>query len=230
MAPKRKKGPSFEESLKLIDEEIQKRMGRWNLKSITYMDFEDVSQIIKLHIFNKWSQYDPSKPLSPWLNRIITNQLKNIIRNNYSNFTRPCLKCAAAQEPDGCAIYIKQCEACPLFAHWSKAKKDAHYLKHAAPLEYHSFDLEQKESGIDNFESNKEKLDSKMKEVLKPLEWKVYSYLYIENLSEKEAAKLVGYKTSEPHRTPGYKQIKNIRKKIIDKVKKILGKGDVDIF
>ena len=188
------------------------------------------SQIIKLHIFNKWDQYNPSKALSPWLNRIITNQLKNIIRNNYSNFTRPCLKCAAAQEPNGCIIYINQCDNCPLYHHWTKAKKDAHYLKHAAPLEYHAYDLEQKGSGVDNFESNAQKLHQKMQEVLKPLEWKIYCYLYIENKSERETAKLVGYRTSEPNRAPGYKQIKNIRKKIIDKVKGVLEKGDVDIY
>lgn len=36
-----------------------------------------------------------------------------------------------------------------------------------------------------------------MRQVLKPLEWKVYEALYIKNLTEEETAKLVGYKTSE---------------------------------
>ena len=40
----------------------------------------------------------------------------------------------------------------------------------------------------------------------------------------------MGYKTSEKNRSPGYKQIKNIKKSIIKKVKKLLEKGDVDIF
>ena len=51
-----------------------------------------------------------------------------------------------------------------------------------------------------------------MQEILKPIEWKVYGFLYIENLTEEQAAKKMGYKTSEKNRSPGYKQIKNIQK------------------
>jgi len=68
-----------------------------------------------------------------------------------------------------------------------------------------------------------------MEQVLKPIEWKVYTYIYIENKNEEQAAKLMGYRTSEKNRTAGYKQIKNIKKAIITKVKKYLYKGDIDI-
>ena len=34
---------------------------------------------------------------------------------------------------------------------------------------------------------------------------------------KKEVAKLMGYRTTEKNRTPGYKQIKNIKKSIINK-------------
>ena len=49
------------------------------------------------------------------------------------------------------------------------------------------------------------------------------------NKSETEVAALMGYKTSEKNRSPGYKQIKNIKKSIIEKVKKTLFDGDIDI-
>jgi hypothetical protein len=68
-----------------------------------------------------------------------------------------------------------------------------------------------------------------MKQVLKPIEWKVYSYLYVENKNEEQTAKLMGYKTTEKNRMAGYKQIKNIKKAIIVKVKKHLYNGDIDI-
>ena len=55
--------------------------------------------------------------------------LINLIRNNYGNFTRPCLKCAAAIESDGCTLFEKQCNLCPLYEYWSKNKKDAQNLK-----------------------------------------------------------------------------------------------------
>ena len=48
--------------------------------------------------------------------------------------------------------------------------------------------------------------------------------------SEEEAAKLMGYKTSEKGRSPGYKQIKNIKRTIIKKVKRNIENGDIDIF
>ena len=94
----------FEDHLDLIDEEIRKRRGKWNLKSLAWMDFDDVSQIIKFHIFKKWHLYDPAKPLGPWLNKIISNQIKNLIRNNYGNYSRPCLRCAAAEGENLCII------------------------------------------------------------------------------------------------------------------------------
>ena len=122
---KKKSGPSFEESIHLIDEEIKKRRSKWNLTALAWMDYDDVSQIIRIHIHKKWDMYDPIKPLGPWLNRIISNQIKNLIRNHYGNYSRPCLRCAAAEGDSLCEIYQKQCSSCPLFAEWEKNKKKA---------------------------------------------------------------------------------------------------------
>ena len=227
---KKNKTPSFEESIPLIDNEIEKRKGRGTLHSLSWLDFEDVSQIIKLHIFKKWHLYNSSQPLAPWLNRIITNQIKNIIRNNYGNYSKPCSRCAAAEPEDKCLVYGKQDNTCPLVAKWEKTKKVAHDVKIAVPLENHLFEVKSQSYTEDNFFSNAAKLHNKMKQVLKPLEWKVYEALYINNLSEEETAKLVGYKTSEKDRKPGYKQIKNIQKSIISKVKKILTDNEIDIL
>ena len=69
-----------------------------------------------------------------------------------------------------------------------------------------------------------------MKKILKPNEWLVYNYLYIENLKEEDVAKKMGYKTSEKNRQPGYKQIKNIKKNIVSKVKNLLKNDEIDIF
>ena len=46
-------------------------------------------------------------------------------------------------------------------------------------------------------------------------EWKIYQALYIDDKSEEDAATLMGYKTNEKNRVPGYKQIKNVKKSII---------------
>tara|TARA_R100000808_G_scaffold11976_1_gene30283 strand:- start:16422 stop:17006 length:585 start_codon:yes stop_codon:yes gene_type:complete len=193
------------------------------------MDFDDVSQILRIHIYKKWHLYDQSKPLAPWLNRIISNQIKNLIRNNYGNYCRPCLKCAAAEGNNLCEIYGKQDSTCPLYQTWERTKKRAHDLKIPLPLENHAQEVFSQSSDSFDVESNIMKLHKKMKEILKPIEWKVYLSLYINNKSEQEVAEELGYKTSEKNRSPGYKQIKNIKKSIIEKVKKHLDKNNIDI-
>jgi DNA-directed RNA polymerase specialized sigma subunit len=64
---------------------------------------------------------------------------------------------------------------------------------------------------------------------LKPLEAKVYQLLYIEHVSEIEIAKIMGYKTNEQGRNPGYKRIKNIKTEIIKTVKQGLYDGSINI-
>ena len=82
----RKKKLKFEDCIESIDSEISKRRGRWNLTALSWMDFDDVAQIIRIHIFKKWHLYDQSKSLAPWINTLISNQIKNLIRNNYGNY------------------------------------------------------------------------------------------------------------------------------------------------
>ncbi|NBW16095.1 MAG: hypothetical protein EBR82_49740 [Caulobacteraceae bacterium] len=223
------KKPTFESLIDSINSEIIKRKNKWNLTAINWMDFNDVSQILRIHIYKKWHLYDPKKPLAPWVNRIISNQIKNLIRNNYSNFTRPCLKCAAAEGDDGCTIYSNQCNACPLYANWEKSKKNAHDTKLTLSIENHHQEINDMPINNFNMEKTAENIHIKMQKVLKPIEWKVYQYLYIEGKDEEQTAKLMGYRTSEKNRIAGYKQIKNIKKIIIVKVKKHLYNGDIDI-
>ena len=117
---KRKKVVTFEDSLAEINEEISKKRGKWNLKALAWMDYEDVAQIIRFHIFKKWHLYNPDKKLRPWVRTIISNQIKNLIRNNYTNFVKPCAKCAAAIGDNGCEIYKVQSSECPLYKNWGK--------------------------------------------------------------------------------------------------------------
>jgi len=227
--PRRKK-PKFEDFIEQIDAEIKKRKSKWNLTALSWMDFDDVSQILRIHIFKKWHLYDVKKPLNPWINRIISNQIKNLIRNNYGNYCRPCLKCAAAEAGDLCYIYGKQSEACPLYANWARTKKQAYDAKLPLSIDDHSNEINTTHyEGIDVM-SLLTKLNEKMKEALKPAEWKIYKALYMDNMSEEEAATMMGYKTNEKNRVPGYKQIKNVKKSIIIKVKKMLNDGEIEIL
>ena len=66
---------TYEDKAEEIDLEIKKRRGKWFLDSLAWFDFEDVEQIIKAHIYKKWTQWDQRRSLKPWINKIITNQM-----------------------------------------------------------------------------------------------------------------------------------------------------------
>lgn len=223
--PKRKL--KYEDCVNLIDLEIAKRRGKWNLKIINWMDFDDVSQILRFHIFKKWSLYDQSQPLQPWLNRIISNQIKNLIRNNYGNYVKPCLKCAASEHEDMCSIYGSQNSTCPLYRNWEKGKKSAYQTKLPVSLDNHLVEISSKESEDINFEKAFEQIQEKIQPLLKPTEKKVFQYVFIEKLSEEQAAKKLGYKVKEKTKSPGYKQIKTIIKSISIKTRKLLDDDEI---
>ena len=224
--------PKFEDCLGIIDEELLKRKGKWRLTAIAWMDFDDVSQKIRLHIFNKWNQWDNSRPLRPWLNTIITNQITNLIRNNYSSFSKPCLQCKFNQGGNSCALYDVQNYECEAYAKWEVGKKTAHDIRLPISINDNTFkdqnnfdlsplDIKDENSYID-YDYKVENFHKKIKEKLTVAECKVYTCLYIENKNEIDTARLMGYKTSEKNRSPGYKQIKKIKNKIYKVAKQII--------
>jgi DNA-directed RNA polymerase specialized sigma24 family protein len=221
---------SFEDCYETIIKEINKKKYKWTLSSLSWLGWDDISQIILIHIHDKWSQYNQDKPLLPWLNALISNQIKNIVRNNYSNYARPCLKCKAAEPNDGCKIYETQCSTCPAFEVWEKRRKSAYDVKLPVSIENHTNEVHELSEQHFTLERNIESVHKKMREVLKPLEFKVYEGLFILNESEEALAKRLGYISNEKNRAPGYKQIKNIRKIIILKVKKCMQSGELDIY
>ena len=126
---KREKKAKYEDFQEVIDQELKKRKRNWFLNSVAWIDFDDVSQIIRSHIYKKWNQWDQSRPIKPWLNKIIANQMKNILRNHYSNYARPCLNCPFNNDAqmDLCSFTASgnQDNSCPLYKKWEKTKKHA---------------------------------------------------------------------------------------------------------
>lgn len=229
-------GGSYEDNYAVIEEEVKKRRHKWFLTSLPWMDYDDVSQIILAHIYQKWHQWDPERPLRPWVNKIITNQMKNILRNNYSNFVRPCLNCPFNMSGDGAAESLcgftgsgLQDSACPLFAKWEKTKKAAYDIKMAVSIDAHSEEAYGlKQTPYDIVDAEK-KLHAEMEKVLGTRQYKVYKLLYVDHLDEVDVAKEMGYKTSESGRKAGYKQIKNLKKQFKLKAKLILDTKDIFI-
>jgi hypothetical protein len=237
---KNKKQYTYEEKSDVIDQELRKRKRKWFLTSVAWFDFEDVEQIIRCHIHKKWHLWDQKRALEPWLNRVISNQIKNILRNNYFYFAKPCLSCPFNEskniaqfdgDSEDCSFTPsgKQCSECPLFQKWSKSKKNAYDVKIPTTLENHeNYDLSSLSLGSNfNIEMAIEKLEFHLKKVLSEKDFECYKMLFIEKIEDEEVAKKLGFISNEIGREAGYKQIKNIKKKIKEKAIAIIKTKDI---
>lgn len=222
--------PTFEDCYEIISKEIDKRQGRWQLSSVTYLDFSDVKQQLLIHINNKWHLYNYPLPLENWLSRVISRQMINMVRNCWTSFSPPCTRCAASEFDNSCRIYEIKSSVCPLYASWEKGQKQKHDVRLPLPLDNHTqqvYDIPFNELDI---EATALVIHSKMQEILKPIEWKAYKLIFVEHKTDLEVAKAMGYKTSEKYRQAGYRQINNLKKIIIEKAKEIINNGDIDFI
>lgn len=223
-----KKKLKFEDCADIIDNEIQKRRNKWHLTAVQWLDYDDISQILRLHIYKKFHMWDQTRTIEPWLNAIIHHQISNLLRNNYGNYSRPCLKCNANEGGNLCSIYIIQCNACPLYKRWSKTKKSAYDSKLPLSLEHHSQEVYDKPNVSIDVEKGIKTLDHYMKGVLKPIEYKVFKYLYVDGGKEDKIGKILGFKTTEKGRSAGYRQLKNLKDNIMKKVKNTIYNNEID--
>lgn len=233
----RKRKKKFEEMYEIIDKIIKKRKYKWQLNAITWFDFDDIEQIIRLHIYKKWSLWDQSRPLEPWVSRIVTNQLRNIIRNNYTSFAKPCLSCPFNQNKNiekyselscGFTPSKTQCNECPLYAKWEKTKKNVYDIKMTVSVENHKNYVFNQELNNDyNYEIAEDKLHQMMKNDLSDKQFFIYKMFFIDNLSDDEVAKILKFKTTEKGRKAGYKQIKNLKKAFLLRAKELLKNNDL---
>jgi RNA polymerase sigma factor (sigma-70 family) len=222
----------YEDKVDIINEEIRKRKNKWFLDSMPWISFEDVEQIIRLHIYQKWDKWDQKRELKPWINKIITNQFKNILRNYYLNFAKPCSNCPFDSSIGGehlCSFTKSgaQDTTCPLYAKWAKSKKSAHDVK--IPLRLDAQEYENSSFSVDSFNVDNAiiKVQKQLKNDLSERHYQIYDMLFIQNKSEEEVAKFLGYKSNEKGRTAGYKQIKNMRKFFKEKVISIMQNKDI---
>jgi hypothetical protein len=221
---------AYEDAAKIIDQLLEKRRYSWRLKSINWFDFDDVKQKIKSHIFQKWDQRDPSRPIERWLNTIITNQLINEVRNHYKNFARPCLnKCPFNGGGDSCLSCQSgiQCSECLAYLIWEKGKKRAYNVKIPLTIEDHSRELHANEDNFLDIEGISIKLHNEIEKILTIRQFKIYKMLYIDKIDENKIATILKFKTTEKNRKAGYKQIKNLKNKFIELAKKILNEKDI---
>ena len=207
--PKKK---TYEDYSEFIDEAIRKQRARWRLDAIKWFDFEDVEQVVKSHVAQKWHMWDQSRPLGPWLGRVITNRMWNLIRGHYGSYIKPCSTCIHARD-DLCAKTESgnQDMSCPDLARWSKKKKYGLELKTAGSLdEYDDLARVQCSNSFD-YDYHLDKLDVEMEKRLSDKKYRAYRMIFFEESSEEEVANFMGYKCTDSNKKLGYRQVKNLK-------------------
>jgi hypothetical protein len=216
---------TYEECFDIINVIIEKKRHLWTLKAVPSVDFDDVKLMITHHIYSKWHLFDQKRSLEAWVTTITNNQFINILRNYYTNYTKPCNKCPLAVDNNGCKEFGEQSSACSIYAHWAKYKSHACNIKLPLSIESHINEANLIQDNSFDMDESIRKVNEKLKIKLKPFEYRVYKYLYIDNLSDEEAAEKLGYKTSEKNRSSGYKRIRQLKNILIQKTKEILQDG-----
>ncbi len=227
--------PPFEKQIPIVEEQIKRRRPRWTLHSIP---FEDVIQDITIHAFKKYdSSTSGFRPelckksdtselcFLKWINRLITRQMNNILRDNYSKWQRPCIKCAFNTGDGSCSKTPsrRQCDECTLpdYRRWLKSKQNQFNIKQTLPLENHSQEVENYQGDFFDVAAAKKVVDIKMKERLTKYEWRVYRMLFVQHKSDAEVGTIL--KLKKVGRTPpGYQRILSLRKHFACLVRQIV--------
>jgi DNA-directed RNA polymerase specialized sigma24 family protein len=219
----------FEDKINEINEALEKKRNKWDLNALASVDYDDIKQIIMTHIYKKWHLWDQNKPIEPWLNRVVSNQFKNLLRNYYGNYARPCLNCPYNSGGNLCSFTASgtQSTECSDYKKWTQKKKSAYDIKLPLSMDNHYCEVESKRDNFVDLKNATTKLEIEMKKILSEKQFVAYQMLFVQNYSEKEVAQYLGYKTSEKKRVAGYKQIKNLKKMLREKAEDIVKNQDI---
>jgi len=220
---------TFEQNSDIIDAAIKKQKSKWQLNAINWFDFEDVEQIIKIHIHKKWHMWDQERPLEPWIGRIISNQIRNLVRNHYGNYVRPCVNCQFNMGENTCSVTASgiQDSQCKLYDKWANNKKAGLDLKITLSTENHTSEISSKVDTNFSYDLSVSKLNEYMKAELSVIHYQAYLMMFFQNSSEEEVAAFMGYKTNEKKRKAGYRQVKNLKSIFQKKAEEIIKQYDI---
>lgn len=227
----------YEDKSKEIDSILHSKRSFWTLDAISHIGYDDVCQIIRIHIHAKFEQWKQNEPFAPWASRLINNQIINLKTKFYGKHAPPCVQCEFNLGGGQCSFTSsRQTDSeCEKFKKW-KLKKESAYRIMLAESTDKSYDEDPDGEGRITVESPaapdyvraSERLHFLVMDNLDDGKKDLYRWFFIENRSDAFIAEKMGFKTTEKNKTPGYKQISNLKKSLIDRAKKIM--SEIDIF
>ena len=221
---------TYEDKVDEIDELLAKMRQKWTLDSISWMDYDDLSQNIRIHILKKWDQWEQHRPFKPWCRTVITNQIRNEIRNKYGSFARPCLRCPHNMGGESCSLNKSglQESSCKEYAKWEKKRKPIYDVKIPVSIEdkvlsdtcdlHDEFDFE---------ESSRALHEEVLKQLTNERHKLVYRMLYMDNLDEDSIADKMGFTADITKTGKRYKQLNNLKKKFVKIATEIIDTNDI---
>ena len=228
---------TYEDCQEEIDSILSSKRSFWTLDSISQVGYDDVSQIIRIHIFTKFDQWNQTLPFSPWAASLINRQIINLKKKFYGRLAPPCQTCEFNIGGGQCSFTKSggKTSECSKFAKWEVSKGVGYnmLLAESTDKAYDSdpegesrITLESKESP--DYAAASDRLHQLVMTGLTPKMQKLYRWLYIEHRSDEFISEAMKFKTSEEGKLPGYRQITNIKKVLINRAKTIM--KDIDIF
>ena len=206
----------FESKYEVILQALKTRRHKWRLSSLSYMNYDDVTQIILLHFYNKIHLYDHSKPFINWCQKTISNRMINIGRDNYGYLAPPCNKCPYNEGDNRCGFTSDQTKngSCPAYSKWEKSKKVGYQLKFAQSLDHPDF-IEQRVNAIEvsDLETRKEKMIEDFYKTLDEQSLIVFKYIFLGDKTDKEINKEHGLSLND---------IKKIKATIVSQARRYL--------
>ena len=221
---------TYEDLIPEIELLLNRYRAKWQLKSIEWLDYDDVCQIIRIHLHKKWHLWDQKRAFKPWASMLMNNQIKNLIRNHYGNFAKPCLRCSFYLGGDECGFTKskEQDDECDDFAKWKTKKQSAFNLKMPVSLDSLISVQDRMKDDELNYEEKALKIHNLIMLELGEKHKEIYRLLYMEHWDEEKVAKKFGFKKDTSKRkTPRYKQINNLKKKFYMIALKVVKQEDL---
>jgi len=223
---------TYEECSDSIEKEIAKRRGKWTLTILRWMDFEDVAQILRAHIFKKWHLWDQERKLAPWIQRIMSRQIYNLLRNNYTNYARPCIQCKFSMGEEGCekTPSREQCVECPLYKKWTENKQAGYHIKMPLELENHTQEVFNKIDDTINFKETMRRVLDELGKRMSEKRFAAFNILFIDGTSDEEAVKILNIKENTKNKYGQKKLLMAFKDSLQKEAKEIIKNSDIAEF
>lgn len=213
----------FHEKLPDIQKVVKMVVTKWNLAGVPYLDRGDIASEILTHVYQKIHLYDTNRPIGNWTNSVCNNFLKNLFRNHFYKYSRPCLNCPAFLGGNSCRIFGEVSTNCELYAKWVNEKQQQHDVALPLSQEFHMNEINSKPTDSLDIEKTISELLPKLKLKLTPNEYYLFVKIHLENVPEKEA--LAGLKFV--NKTTGAAALKMFKLCIVEKVKQIIKEEEI---